>query len=144
MLVKKLPFYSHEKWKNIVNDTKEKKEVVKFQQLVSFVRKEAKKATDPVYGKEVMSVTNTGSKHSQSKPVVKFGTRKNFATSTKDTDSLSSEVSNMISTQKDRVSSHYNSSGKIAFTRPCRDHHMRLKLVETEVVNVFFFSQTYL
>jgi len=119
LLVKKLPFYLHEKWRNIVYDTKEKKEVVKFQQLVSFVRKEAKKATDPVYGKEVMSITNTGSKHSQSKPVVKFGTRKNFATSTKDTDSLNSEVSNMINTQKDSVSANSNSSVKIAFTRPC-------------------------
>lgn len=88
MLVKKLPFYLHEKWRSIVYDTKEKKEVVKFQQLVSFVRKEAKKATDPVYGKEVMSVTNTGSKYSQSQPVVQFGTKKNFATSTKDTDSF--------------------------------------------------------
>lgn len=51
LLIRKLPFYLQEKWRNVVNELKDKKEAVKFQNLVSFVRKEAKKENDPIYGK---------------------------------------------------------------------------------------------
>lgn len=47
-LVKKLPYYLHEKWRNIVYELKQRKEIVKFHHLVNFVHKEAKKATDPI------------------------------------------------------------------------------------------------
>ena len=84
LLVKKLPYYLHEKWRNIVYDLKEKGQIVKFHHLVNFVCKEAKKATDPIYGRDVMSnakPTKT-SQESQQKKSVKFsGTHKNFAIS---------------------------------------------------------------
>jgi hypothetical protein len=79
-LVKKLPYYLHDKWRNIVYDTKDRHRVLKFSQLVEFVRKEAKKATDPVYGKDVMG-TNTWNKRPQDKQFGKSsGPRKNFST----------------------------------------------------------------
>lgn len=51
----KLPFYLQEKWRNVVYELKDRKEAVTFQNLVNFVRKEAKKANDPIYGKGVMN-----------------------------------------------------------------------------------------
>ncbi|VDI41133.1 Hypothetical predicted protein [Mytilus galloprovincialis] len=85
-LVKKLPYYLHEKWRNIVYDTKGRKETVKFQQLVNFVKKEAKKAIDPIYGKEVLSGTNLSGKKADSSPKASGKTfvRKNFATGIKE------------------------------------------------------------
>lgn len=47
LLVKKLPFHLHERWRNIVYEIEDKKGTVKFKHLVDFVRKEAKKANDP-------------------------------------------------------------------------------------------------
>ncbi|XP_071137143.1 uncharacterized protein [Mytilus edulis] len=67
-LVKKLPYYLHEKWRNIVYDTKGRKETVKFAQLDNFVKKEAKKAIDPIYGKEVLSGTILSGKKADSSP----------------------------------------------------------------------------
>ena len=39
LLVKKLPYYLHEKWRNIVYDLKEKRQIVKFHHLVNFAKK---------------------------------------------------------------------------------------------------------
>ncbi|CAG2235127.1 unnamed protein product [Mytilus edulis] len=105
-LVKKLPYYLHEKWRNIVYDTKGRKETVKFQQLVNFVKKEAKKAIDPIYGKEVLSGTNLSGKKADSSPKASGKTfvRKNFATGIK-------ESTNEQTTQRGNI--------RVAFVTPC-------------------------
>ncbi|CAG2192599.1 unnamed protein product [Mytilus edulis] len=58
LLIQKLPFYMQEKWRNVVYETKSRKNIVTFSHLVKFVKKEAKKANDPVYGKDVFKHTN--------------------------------------------------------------------------------------
>ncbi len=60
-LVKKLPYFLHDKWRNIVLNVREKKQAVSFEQLVSFVRREAKKQNDPVYGRTALSADTKGS-----------------------------------------------------------------------------------
>ena len=54
-LVGKLPFYLHDRWRNIVRQTSDKGETVQFSHLVRFVKMEAKKVMDPMYGKEALS-----------------------------------------------------------------------------------------
>lgn len=73
----------HEKWRNIGYDLKEK-DRVKFHHLVNFVCKEAKKATDPIYGRDVMSnakPTKTSEEIQQKKSVKFSGTHRYFALS---------------------------------------------------------------
>jgi hypothetical protein len=53
-LVKTLPYHLHDKWRNIVYGLKEKNLKIKFSDLTSFVRREAKKSTDPVYGRDAL------------------------------------------------------------------------------------------
>ena len=63
-------------------DLKEKRQIVKFHHLVNFVCKEAKKATDPIYERDVMSnakPTKTSQESQQKKSVEFSGTHKNFA-----------------------------------------------------------------
>jgi len=116
-LVKKLPYYLQEKWRNIVYETKAKHEIVKFKQLVEFVKREAKKANDPVYGKDVMRTTssvkrlqeNIGTK-SQS-----FRTRKAFTTTAAETDRYCSRHESVDVT----ITNRYNSNTRSAFTKPC-------------------------
>ena len=55
LLIQKLPFYMQEKWRNVVYETKSRKNIVTFSNLVEFVKKETKKANDPVYGKDVLN-----------------------------------------------------------------------------------------
>lgn len=64
-IIKKLPYYLHEKWRNMVYEIKAKKGFVKFEHLVTLVRKEAKKATDPVYGRDILNNQNTDKKSSK-------------------------------------------------------------------------------
>ena len=45
----------HDKWRNIVQCFKEKGKAVEFTKLVEFVKNEAKKVIDPIYGKQAMS-----------------------------------------------------------------------------------------
>lgn len=64
LLVKKLPFYLHDKWRSCVYELKEKKQAVKFHHLADFVRKKKpKKATDLIYGREIMN--SSANKRSQ-------------------------------------------------------------------------------
>ncbi|CAC5385829.1 unnamed protein product [Mytilus coruscus] len=44
-LMMKLPFYFHDRWRNVVMRTKEKKESVTFTHFVQFVKQEAKRPT---------------------------------------------------------------------------------------------------
>ncbi|XP_061180168.1 uncharacterized protein LOC133188682 [Saccostrea echinata] len=80
LLVKNLPFYLHDKRRNCVYELKEKKLSVKFHHLVDFVRKEAKKATDPIYGREMMSTPSSANKRLQDHK--KSETHKNFTVKT--------------------------------------------------------------
>ena len=52
-LVSKLPYYMHDRWRKIVYSSQE----ASFNQLVSFVRAEAKKDAHPVFGKKAMSAS---------------------------------------------------------------------------------------
>ncbi|XP_046339933.2 uncharacterized protein LOC124121032 [Haliotis rufescens] len=53
-LVMKLPFHCHEKWRNIVISIRDSGGTVAFHNLVKFVKREARKATDPMYGKDAL------------------------------------------------------------------------------------------
>lgn len=79
LLVRKLPFYLQEKWRNIVYETKSRHQTVKFQQLVEFVKRESKKANDPVYGKDVMRTTSNVKKLQEPKSQA-VGSRRTLAT----------------------------------------------------------------
>ena len=57
-MVGKLPYYLHDRWRNLVFQLKERGEKAKFATLVSFIRKESKKASDPTYGKQAMILKN--------------------------------------------------------------------------------------
>ncbi len=111
LLVRKLPFYMHDKWRSIVYDIKERKQVVKFHNFVSFVRKEAKKAMDPVYGKDVMGATNTQDKQ-PAKSSSSTGSRKNFAV---DVTESTREQAPSVKPE----SGSAKSNARLAFTKPC-------------------------
>ena len=83
-LVSKLPFNLQDRWRNRVFDAKERGDRVKFRDLVSFVKREAKKANDPAFGRVAMA--NDQPLKSQPKMIKK----PSFVTSTKDT-SIKSE-----------------------------------------------------
>ncbi|XP_077982843.1 uncharacterized protein LOC144437710 [Glandiceps talaboti] len=53
-IVKKLPFWLHDKWRNIVQNNRDQDEAVQFKHLVDLVRREARKATDPMYGRDML------------------------------------------------------------------------------------------
>ena len=54
-LVRKLPYYMHDKWRNLVQSSKDRGEVVNFHHLVCLVKQEAKKVNDLDYGREALS-----------------------------------------------------------------------------------------
>ena len=53
-IVSKLPLYMHDRWRNVVQRAKEDFMQVKFHDLVLFIKREAKKSLDPIYGREAM------------------------------------------------------------------------------------------
>jgi hypothetical protein len=76
-IIGKLPYYLHDRWRNLVYATKEKGERVTFSKLVKFVRAEAKKSSDPTYGREAMTPKDV-------QKVIKPKARINMNTSTID------------------------------------------------------------
>ena len=70
-LVGKLPSHLHDRWRNVVRQTKEKGETIQFSQLVKFVKEEAKKVMDPTYGKDALSQDAKGK---GAKPITKYTT----------------------------------------------------------------------
>ena len=62
-IVNKLPSNLHERWRNIVFQTKENGSRVKFSHLVKCVRAESKKANDPLFGREAMAKSVTPKFH---------------------------------------------------------------------------------
>ncbi|XP_014675467.1 PREDICTED: uncharacterized protein LOC106815516 [Priapulus caudatus] len=110
-LVKKLPFYLHDRWRTIVQRTRDSERLVRFKHLVDFVRGEAKKATDPLYGRDVLSADNgkiAGGKQFYSK--AKGGMR-----------SLASSTENGGSDRPTQGSTETNwgRAKKFAFEAPC-------------------------
>ena len=76
-LVSKLPFYVQERWRNIVMN-KEASEPVTFTHLVDFAQREARKATDPLYGRLALATKSREAKptrggHPQRHQVRKIG-----------------------------------------------------------------------
>ena len=65
-IVSKLPFWLHDKWRNIVFTRKERGSRPTFNCLVKFVTVEAKKAMDPLYGREALIEDKKISTQSQS------------------------------------------------------------------------------
>nr|XP_006821169.1 PREDICTED: uncharacterized protein LOC102805354 [Saccoglossus kowalevskii] len=55
MLVSKLPYQLHERWRSRILSINERSDVVEFSDLVSVVKLEAKKAYDAVYAKDAMN-----------------------------------------------------------------------------------------
>jgi len=53
-IVGKLPYTLHDKWRNIAHEKREHKQRPVFEDLVKFVRKDAKKAIDPAFGRDAM------------------------------------------------------------------------------------------
>lgn len=108
-LIRKLPFNWQGKWRNVVYELKDKKESVKFQNLVNFVRKEAKKANDPIYGKEVTYPSSTAPKWHNEKVNTISRPIKNFATKTMESYS-STENHTAAAQRKPKL---------CAFVKPC-------------------------
>ncbi|CAG2245419.1 unnamed protein product [Mytilus edulis] len=86
-LMIKLPFYFHDRWRNVVMRTKEKKESVTFTHFVQFVKQEAKKANDPTYGNIAVSAKQNNTRDQKAKNVTdnksKQTQRMSFATDVK-------------------------------------------------------------
>ena len=75
-LVMKLPYTIQERWRNTAYDMKTSRKTITFETLVQFVRKEAKKANDPIYGREVLCSPVTKKPITNVKPKP-FGVQRN-------------------------------------------------------------------
>ena len=53
--VAKLPFYMYDRWRNIAQLARQQEKIVKFSDFVEFIRRESRKLSDPVYGKEALN-----------------------------------------------------------------------------------------
>ncbi|XP_071181279.1 uncharacterized protein [Mytilus edulis] len=86
-LMIKLPFYFHDRWRNVVMRTKEKKDLVTFTHFVQFVKQEAKKANDPTYGNIAVSAKQNNTRDQIARNVTdnksKQTQRMSFATDVK-------------------------------------------------------------
>ena len=111
LLIKKLPFYLQEKWRNIVYDLKDKRETVRFQNVVNFVRKEAKKANDPIYGRDVMNTSSDSKQGRNEKSTTVAKPKKNFATNATESTSPSSDYSSVERMKSKTVA--------VAYAKPC-------------------------
>jgi hypothetical protein len=120
-LVMKLPFYLHDKWRNIVYETKAKGRSVKFNQLVDFVRKEAKKQNDPTFGRDVMNIntqyTCRSTRDQHSRGVKPTGFRKNCSTSV--TERVNPDYAGPSNYGSAKGSQSADSANALSFIRPC-------------------------
>jgi hypothetical protein len=53
-IVEKLPYFLQDRWRGVVYNLKEQQKPVSFNELVQFIRKEAQKANDPMFGRDAM------------------------------------------------------------------------------------------
>nr|XP_034339443.1 uncharacterized protein LOC105341007 [Crassostrea gigas] len=103
LLIRKLPFYLQEKWRNVVYELKDRKQAVTFQNLVNFVRKEAKKANDPIYSSSSAPKRQNERVNTFSRP------SRNFATKT---------MESLSSTENHTAAVQYKPKF-CAFVKPC-------------------------
>jgi len=59
-MVDKLPFHLHDTWRTLVCRTKDRGQTMKFQQLVEFIKIEARKANDPTFGRDILALEQKG------------------------------------------------------------------------------------
>ena len=77
-IISKLPYSLQEKWRSIVLDKKEHSKKPVFHDLVKFVRREARKATDPAFGKDAMKNLHQLDRHdnvNKQRPKSTFATK---------------------------------------------------------------------
>ena len=111
-IVNKLPLNLHERWRNIVYQTKEKGSRVKFSHLVKFVRAESKKANDPMFGREAMVRSVTPKFHAG-----KHVTTSCFANQSEVTKSSQNDIK--IDTTHDPPKSAFQNINRSTFSTPC-------------------------
>ena len=59
----KLPYHYQEKFRSVAQTVKEVGDAVSFRHLVNFVKKESRKANDPIFGKEALRKGVKGKSH---------------------------------------------------------------------------------
>jgi hypothetical protein len=100
-LVAKLPYYIQSKWRALVFDKREfsnNQATVQFSDLVTLIRREARKANDPIYGRDSLAQSDSPAKPAKSSsiPAGKAIRTKGLATNVSDADSSSVKVNSNI------------------------------------------------
>ena len=110
-IVSKLPYHMHDRWRSVVYKAKEDGDRVTFKQLVKYVKTEAKKATDPSYGREALAKMSADQKQAPSKQKYKT-----FAASAK-----FKQTEHLVGTSSSNVvpSGNNLANKRNAFTKPC-------------------------
>ena len=138
-IVCKLPYFMHDRWRNIVFQIRQKGNRVKFHNLVTFVRQEAKKLTDPVFGKDAMTKTSssqvTAKKPHQLYPV---NNARSLAVSAEHSSIISNSISSNVPIR------YYPSSiNKSAFSAPCTHCEGPHTLDTCEIISALpFYERT--
>ena len=109
-IVSKLPYTLHDKWRNIAHEKREHKQRPVFHDLVKFVRKEAKKAIDPAFGRDAMK-DPTRPQHMSSRSPGSFASK---LTSVKETSAATSTAAGSSFSPVNRQDARPS-----AFTSPC-------------------------
>ena len=58
-----MPLYLHNKFRNVIQQVKSKNEFVSFKHFDEFMKNEAKKGNDPVYGKVALATQHNENLH---------------------------------------------------------------------------------
>ena len=123
-LVRKLPYYMHDKWRNLVQSSKDRGEVVNFHHLVCLVKQEAKKVNDPDYGRDALFDEQhkhiIAKKHNTS--TVYKHTQNSFATSCKYSNQRAS-TSNAVRNSNSNVSQYTATCLEVKPCFFCKDIH---------------------
>lgn len=112
-IVSKLPFGLHDKWRSIVQSKKDLGERPAFTDLVKFVRRESRKATDPSFGRDALGLRSSSYQPNRDGlPGGKSQLRGSFATSAIPDEELVQQEYSSSSAQLD-------SSKPDAYSQPC-------------------------
>ncbi|XP_050417786.2 uncharacterized protein LOC126831152, partial [Patella vulgata] len=110
-ILQKLPYFIHDKWRNIVQSTRDKGHSVHFDQLVELINTEALKANDPTYGKKALLGDRLLSTPIRKSHVQVHANRPKGSFAIQQVNSRPNEQSTYMYTRP------YNTD--IAFTKPC-------------------------
>ena len=124
-IVKRLPGQLHDRWRSLVLVKRNKNQAVHFKDLVKFVREEAKKARDVVYGRLALKAETTPVKRSQSK------SKGVFCTTTSEKKQNQNEQSVPVSVDTSK-SSEQSAQRKCLFCKG--DYHPLVKCVKFDKV----------